>query len=55
MDSDFIFVRSFKLPHICIQVSSLHIRENFESISKLGNQFHVTLRMVSFTSLCYKK
>jgi len=56
MGSIFIFLRWFKLVHICFQVTGLHTGEEVESISKvlIGNRFHATLRIVSPTIL-YKQ
>ena len=50
----FIFMRLFKLKHICIQVTSLHRWNKQGTNRKLltGNQFHVTLRIVSSYILC---
>ena len=45
----FIFLRCFKLAHICIQVTSLH-NWNKQEINRkflIGNRFHATLRIVS--------
>jgi len=52
LGSAFIFLRWFKLVHICIQVTSLH-RWKKQGIHRklilcfIGNRFHVTLRIVS--------
>jgi len=49
LGSAFMFLRWFKLAHICIQVTSLH-KWKMQGISHkflIGNPFHVTLRIVS--------
>jgi len=38
MRSAFIFLRRFKLAHVCIQVTNLHTGEEFESNSKVLNR-----------------
>ena len=49
LGSAFIFLRWFKLAHICIQATSLHKWKNHGINHKflIGNRFHVTLRIVS--------
>jgi len=49
MSSAFIFLRWFKFAHICIQATSLHKwkKQGFNHKFLIGNQVHVTLRIVS--------
>ena len=49
LGSAFIFLRWFKLAHICIQVTSLHKwkKQGINHKLLIGNRFHVTLRIVS--------
>jgi len=46
LGSAFIFLRWFKLAHICIQVTSLHKwkKQGINHKFLIGNQFHITLR-----------
>ena len=49
LGSDFIFLRWFKLAHICIQVTSLNKwkKQGMNREVLIRNRFHVTLRIVS--------